>query len=417
MLKQPRVRVGAYCLAVTALIATPAAGQIAALPLNAPLAGPLGAPSSCPAAFTDSIASRDLAALDRVAAIAPVWDTYSLANHALLLVADTTHRGSAETPVCAATWRHGRELRVVEVARRPQLSTPLYGMLALDTVGSGASVKDAAAVAAAQLPDPDLARVLRADDIARLVVLPFPLDFAGLGALGAAMRAAGVNPALLQADFAVHESFHLHVQFPEWLDQPGIYAWPQWDRQPDRVQLRERCYAGSRDVADAVQREHAALLAAFDALDSLDSANGRRAVLAHAARFVERRTERYRLLDTVRVEMDGRPASCAAAEDVMELQEGTAQWVGHATTVGAGLVTRSGKRGSYARPQPEAFYQLAPLQLWVLDALLSDDEMRVLTAALARSPGPSAPRATVFASFQAIIRDAVRDAGSRPAAR
>ena len=392
------------------------------LPMRLPMiavllfSAPLGAQSPCAAAFSDSLARGDLAALDRVAAIAPVWDTYSLANHALLLVADTTHRGSAESPVCAAIWRHGREPRVVELARRPRLSTPFYGMLALDTVGPGASVRDAAAVAVSQRPEPDLARVLRADDIARLVVLPFPLDFGGLGALGAAMRAAGASSARLQADFAVHESFHLHVQFPEWLDQPGIYAWPQWDRQPDRVQLRERCYAGSREIADAVRREHAALLAAFDSLDSLDSANGRRAVLAHAVEFIERRVERYRLLDTVRIEMDGRPASCAAAEQVMELQEGTAQWVGHATTVRAGLVTRSGKRGSYGRPQPEAFYQLAPLQLWVLDALLSDDEMRVLTAALARSPGPSAPRATVFASFQAIINDADSGAGSRPPA-
>jgi hypothetical protein len=229
------------------------------------------------------------------------------------------------------------------------------------------------------------------------------------------MRAAGASSTRLQADFAVHESFHLHVQFPEWLDQPGVYAWPLWDRQPDRAQLRARCY-GSREVTDALGREHAALLAAFDALDSLDVAGGRRAILAHAEQFVERRAERYRLLDTVRVEMDGRPASCAAAEDVMELQEGTAQWVGHATTVRAGLVTRSGKRGSYARPQPEAFYQLAPLQLWVLDAVLSDDEMRVLTAALARSSGPSAPRGTVYASFQEIISDAVSGAGSRPPA-
>jgi hypothetical protein len=87
--------------------------------------------------------------------------------------------------------------------------------------------------------------------------------------------------------------------------------------------------------------------------------------------------------------------------------------VGHATTVRAGLVTRRGKRGSYARPQPEAFYQLGPLQLWVLDALLSDDAMRELTAALGRSPGPSAPRGTVFASFQAIVRAALRDANVR----
>ena len=366
---------------------------------------PLSGQSPCAAAFDDSLARQELAALDRVAEIPPVWDTYTLKRHALLLVADTSHHGSAATPVCAAIWRYGQDPQVVELANRPRLSTPLYGMIALDSAGPNPSASDAAVTAARLLPKPDLAQILGSQHIDRLVVLPFPLNFDRLGAFGAAMRSIGARSALLQADFAVHEGFHLHVQFPEWFDQPGDYAWTTWDRQPDRVQLRERCYAGSTAVMDAMQREHAALLAAFDALDSLVTPAGRRAVLSHASRFMELRAERYRLLDTVRVEMDGRPVSCAAAEDVMELQEGTTQWVGHATTVRAGLVTRTGKRGSYAGLQPEAFYQFGPLQLWVLDGLLSDDAMRDLTAALARSPGATASGATVFATFREVVTE------------
>lgn len=367
------------------------------------LAAPLAAQTPCTRAFTDSLAQRDLTALARVAAIAPVWDTYSLANHALLLVADSAHRGSNDTPVCAAIWRFNRELDVVELARRPQLSTPLYGMVSLEPVG--VAVNEWAAPLAARLaPDSVLRHRLASRQIDRAVVLPFPMDFTRLGAMGAAMRQAGINPALLQADFAVHEGYHLHVQFPAWLGQGGIYAWPSWDRQPDRQQLRERCYAGSEAITDAVRREHAALLLAFDGLDSLEAGLlPRSAIAERAARFVTLRGERYALLDSVRVDIEGRAVTCAEAEDVMELQEGTSQWVGHATTVRAGLVTRTGKRGSYARPQPEAFYQLGPLQLWIMDALLTDDAMRSVTARMARSTSQDSPDGSVFRQFRAVV--------------
>lgn len=375
----------------------------AALTYLCALAAPVAAQTPCARAFTDSLAQRDLAALERVAAVPPVWDTYSVANHALLLVADSAHRGSQATPVCAAIWRADRDLEIVELARRPRLSTPLYGMVSLEPVGQ-ATHEWAAPLAARLAPDSVLRHRLASRQIDRAIVLPFPMDFARLGAMGAAMQQAGINPALLQADFAVHEGYHLHVQFPAWLGQGGIYAWPSWDRQPDRQQLRERCYAGSPAITDAVRREHAALLLAFDGLDSLDAGwLPRSAISERAARFVTLRGERYALLDSVRVEIEGRPATCAEAEDVMELQEGTSQWVGHATTVRAGLVTRSGKRGSYARPQPEAFYQFGPLQLWIMDALLTDDAMRDVTARMARSTSQDSPEGSVFRQFRAIV--------------
>jgi hypothetical protein len=262
----------------------------------------------------------------------------------------------------------------------------------------------AAPLAATLSPDTVLRQHLASRQIDRAIVLPFPMDFARLGALGSAMQQIGADPALVQADFAVHEGYHLHVQFPAWLGQGGIYAWPSWDRQPDRQQLRERCYAGSEAITDAVRREHAALLLTFDGLDSLDAGLlSRAAISARSARFVALRGERYALLDSIRVEIEGRPATCAEAEDVMELQEGTSQWVGHATTVRAGLVTRSGKRGSYARPQPEAFYQFGPLQLWIMDALVTDDAMRAVTARMARSTSQDAPTGTVFRQFRVIV--------------
>lgn len=353
----------------------------------------MDAQSGCGAAFADSLAVREIRALDQVAAVAPVWDDYAFARHPLLLVADSTHRGRSQTPVCAAIWRAGAPLEIIELAARPAFSTPLYGMASTDPVGPGAVEPGADPVAA----PPALAAELRARGVSRAVVLAVPMDFGRMGRLGEMLAQMQANPVRMQADLAVHEGFHLHAQFPHWYGQPRTYAWPAWDRQPDRPQVRERCYAGSPALAAAFQAERAALLAAFDAVGP-DSATRNAALgVRHARSFVELRAARRRLQDTLTVAQGGRRVSCALAEDLMELEEGTAQWVGHAATLGAGLVTRAQLRGMYAGTQPDRWYQTGPLQLWVLHGLLGPDALRRITAGIARSAGPEGG---VFAAFE-----------------
>ncbi len=357
------------------------------------------AQSTCRDAFADSVTTREIAALGRVAATGPVWDEYRLARHPLLLLADSSHHGGAATPVCAAVWRAGKQLQIIELAERPPFSTPLYGMINLDAAGS-APVGSAAELAAAWKPaPPSVAAVLRARGVTRAVVLNMPLDFRRLGTLGAMLVRMHADPASMHADLAAHESFHLQVQIPAWLDQHQSYEWPSWDVQPDRSELRQRCYAGSPAIAAALESELAALLAAFNDV-AVDSAH-RDAVagLTHARQFVEARAARRRLQDTMTVARAGGRISCALAEDLMELEEGTAQWIGHATSVRAGLTTMTTLHGSYAGTQPEAFYKTGPLQLWVLDGLLGHERMRRLTRSIARSEGPDGRRGGLFAQF------------------
>jgi hypothetical protein len=337
---------------------------------------------------------RTLRALDRVAAIPPVWDAYTLARHPLLLVADSTFRGGPATPVCAAIWRAERPLERIELAARPPFSTPLYGMIDSDPVGPRA-VEVARELPVIQRPAPQaVVAALRERGITRAIVLNVPLDLASLGALGRMLQNARVDPVSIQADLAVHETFHLHAQFPTWLDQTRDYAWPAWDVQPDRVALRERCYAGSPQLVDAVSAERDALVAAFDAVVVPDSARrDTRTGLQHARRFLELRASRRELQDTMTVAQGSRTISCGDAEDLMELEEGVSQWIGHATTARAGVTTIAALRASYAGSQPERFYQLGPLQLWVLDGLVGSDTLRQITADIARS---STSRGGVF---------------------
>ena len=363
------------------------------------LARPADAQRSCADAFSDSLSRRTLVALETVAAIR-VWDDYTLGRHPLLLLADSAHRGGAGTPVCAAIWRRGVPLERIELTERPPFSTPIYGMIDSDPVGPGA-VEGADQLPVVQKPAPPaIAAALRARGVTRAVVLNVPMTFAGLGRLGEMLASSKADPVLIQADLAVHESFHLHSQFPTWLDQPRTYAWPAWDRQPDRPQLRERCYAGTPAIAAAFDAEMQALLAAYDAVvaaETRDKPAGRR----HARRFVELRAERRRLQDTVTVAQGNRKISCELAEDLMELEEGTTQWLGHATTVRAGFTTTAGLRGRYAGTQPERFYQTGPLQLWVLEGLRGRKAMRRITASIARSRGPDGG---VFAQFARLAR-------------
>jgi hypothetical protein len=269
-------------------------------------------------------------------------------------------------------------------------------MLSLDSAGPGAHA-DAAALAPAThgLRPADLA-TLRARGVVRAVVLAVPLDWSRLGAFGEALRKAGADPVGRHADLAVHESFHLHVQFPAWLDQPRTYAWPAWDMQPDRRELRERCYAGLPELATALDTEVAELLAAFDGLHS-DGSRSVEQARHHALRFVELRLARRKLQDTLTVAQGSRRIPCGLAEDLMELEEGAVQWIGHATALRAGLTTLGRLRGSYGASQPDVFYRTGPLQLWLLEGLLGPKAMRSLTASLARAAAPDAPDGSLFA--------------------
>lgn len=347
------------------------------------------AQGNCQAAFKDSISVRTLAAFERVAAVPPIWGNYSLARHPLLLLADTSFHGSPVTPACAAIWRARQPLKVIELQVRPGLSTPLYGMLNLDPAGPGA------VSGGADLLESWRRRVNPADtakfaalDLRRAVILPVPLNFSNLGAFGKALAQIKADPARMQADLAVHESFHLHSQFPTWLDQSKAYAWPTWERQPDRAELRQRCYAGSEALSTALAAELSALSAAFDSLADEVTPERVDGALANARQFVALRADRRRLQDTMTVDQEGRRISCGLAEDIMELEEGSVQWLAQITTIRAGLVKLEKLKGTFASPQPETFYQFGPLQLLVLERLLGVDEMPRITSAIGNASGP-----------------------------
>ena len=144
------------------------------------------------------------------------------------------------------------------------------------------------------------------------------------------------------------------------------------------------------------------LVTAYDAVTGDASKRDAQAGLRYAQQFIELRALRRKMQDTMTVAQGRRRISCAQAEDLMRLEEGATQWIGHATSLSADLTTAATLRGSYAGTQAESFYRTGPLQLWVLDGLLGRDALRRLTTAIARSTTPES--GSVYFHFGEQVR-------------
>lgn len=356
---------------------------------------PAHAQAACAGAFSDSLVQRELRGLERASAVAPLWRDYSLRHHPVVLVADSTLPAPAGT-VCAAVWRAGEPLVPLTLTRRPAMATPLYGMISLQEPTAAAT--NPGLVSALQRVDGADSAALARQGVARGVVLVVPLRFERLGALGEMLARANADPVRIQTEMAVHESFHLQVQFPVWLGlEPAGYPWPSWDVQPDRNAIRATCYAGAPEVLDALRSEQDALVRAFDAAAARAPQDSTAELARH---FVALRLARYALIDSLHREPGATAVACEAGEDLMELEEGLVQWVGHATLVEAGLTTLAQLRSSYIAEQAERFYQLAPLQLWVLKALHPEADPSAHFDAISNARAPH----SIFAELRSLLR-------------
>ncbi|MEW5917192.1 MAG: hypothetical protein AB1762_12340 [Gemmatimonadota bacterium] len=340
---------------------------------------------------------RDLlAALDASAAVGAVWSDYTVANHPVVLLSQSS---DLTARACATIWRHRKPPQEVVLSSGMRLSTPLYAMWNGDSVGRNPNKFNAGIVTTFRAVPPELETALRRDGDTRVVIVPSPLRLEDLGNFGRALQSMNVRVVPMLTQLAIHESYHLHVQMPTWLDQTRRYEWPTWDMQPDRKALVERCYAPAGGaVNDALKKEIAALDRAWHLLmGTRDSATDAQA-LGAAREFIAARRERYGLLKDVTVPVTPEVSiSCERADDVLELQEGSAQWIGFVTTVRAGVANAQVGRSN------EAFYTTGPYQLWILERLIGADSMRALTRDIAQSTEPSGPTGAVFGRFVAIV--------------
>lgn len=332
-------------------------------------------PPACAAAWEAEDARAFVEILERATrSERPVWGDYSLADGAYVLDADPPEAApdapdaaaSASDGACLGLWRAGRAIAFTHVPDEPSLLTPLYGYY-FDAEWQGAP--DEPYLERAAQP-PAIRAWLEGHGVESAVVMPvrvedFPIEI----------------PALVKAQLAIHEGFHVRVQAPRWFASTG--AWPVWDAQPDRAGV-SACYTATDQVVAVLESERESLVELVESLLDGERANACRA----GAEFVTRRGERYQRLSGVRVALgDGESGSCRQAEALMELEEGTADYASWTALYDLGLASRDQLTRRYRAAQDDLFYLTGALQLHAIQ-LMDPDGMLAITREINASPGP-----------------------------
>lgn len=343
-------------------------------------------PAECRAAWASEAAS-DFVDLLRRATVptSPVWIDYDGAETPFVLIAGETESGET----CVGAWRGGEALAFAAVTESPKLLTPLYGYH-FPYPGNGGPFDGLVAVST----QPDGVRAwLQEVGVETAIVMPVEIE-------GLPFEVS----ALQKVQIALHEGFHVDVQARRWLDSSS--DWPAWDLQPDRASL-ERCYVGDPEVEATLVAERQALDLLIGALLDGDSA----AACQAGEAFLERRSTRYRNLSDVGVSRhDGTITDCAEAEAIMELEEGTADYVSWPRLYDLGLASRDQLMGRYGANQNDVFYLTGAMQLHAV-SLMQDGEMSETARRIADSESfeVGSPTAVFEAALEAYCSGIERE--------
>lgn len=319
--------------------------------------GPAVPPPECTAAWAGEAAATFADAIEAATgADRSVWGEYDLGDGAYVLHAGQSEQGQA----CVGLWRDGAAIAFAALAEAPTVLTPLYGyyLRASATADSGIAAR-------AVQPEP-VRTWLEEQGVERAVLMPvefpnFPIEMS----------------TLFKTQLAIHEGFHITVQFPRWYDSTGL--WPAWDHQPDRAGM-QACYA--RDTT-ALYEERDILVRLIDALLDADTTTA----CAVSRDFFEHRASRYASLRDINVPMhDGAPGSCEQAEALMELEEGTADYASWSILYDIGQAPRDDLMRRYRAQQNDMYYLTGAMQLHAAK-LMNEDGMGAVARAIADAQG------------------------------
>lgn len=355
---------------------------------------PTPAPTTpdCDEFFSSATVTRLVSYLARLHEIAtPPWTSYRPERHPVVLIGPA----HPAAPTCALVQRGDRELARAALAEPVTIPTGIFWFYATPSIGPGARPEFAGLGAAMSKTTPSLAALLAGHGVDRAMLLRVDYDRGILTAVGVDPSSYFSGPEIVLLIWIVHETFHLHSQFPTWLDQAATYPWPAWDRQPDRTAVVETCYGGA--AGPRVAAERAALRAAFIAAQRHD-----RAAACTAAREFVRQREIRHGASTDEVPAPGGAVACRVAESLMELEEGVPDYIAQATLLELGLGTDDQVLRGFDRPLAPLFYGLGAFQLLVLRALAGEEAMPAITARIAASAGPEGG---VFAELARAVSD------------
>jgi hypothetical protein len=304
--------------------------------------------AGCEVAWTDSTTVKFVEQLELATKDGHrVWKDYKLGDGAVVL-----HPGkSADSTECLGLWQNGRVTDYFTSEQVPKLATSLYGYyLNFDDVREG---YENPLTAKSQQPEA-INQWLTSHGVKSAVLMPtdfpqFPFEI----------------PALKKMQLAIHEAFHVEVMIRYWYTGKG--DWPAWDEQPDRRGL-QNCYNTSDTLKQALNAEKGQLIALIEFLLDNDKSSACQAGEA----FLRLREARYSMLTDVAIDRpDGTQCDCPEAENIMELEEGLADYASWTMLYDMGLSTREELIKRYNAIQNEPFYLTGAMLMHAI-ALMND---------------------------------------------
>lgn len=259
-----------------------------------------------------------------------VWGDYYPGQGEIVLNAGLTK----DSLHCIGIWKDGKNIAYGCVKDHPRMLTPLFTYY-LDYESADPNLRG---LTGTRDESPGFNRFMKENGVVSAVYMPveFPeLPFE--------------IPALKKVQLAIHESFHVEVQFPQWMLGEGY--WPHWDQQPDRPGVQD-CY--THPVAAAMIRNEMETLAGL--LEALLN-NEASTACRKGKQYLDMRNQRYDSLRSVTVKLyDQSPGDCRTVESIMEIEEGLADYASWTYLYNASIISKEEILDRYRAKQQDHYY-------------------------------------------------------------
>lgn len=317
-------------------------------------------PAGCEVAWADSLTTEFVNLLELATTNPyPVWPDYKLGDGAVILNAGLT---TDSTRHCLGMWQHGKLIDYLATAEEPRLSTPMYGYQLNFKDQEG---EEDMLLQISQQPE-EISNWINQYELAVAVLMPvdfpqFPFEIS----------------ALQKTQIALHEAFHMEVMLPYWYTGEG--QWPVWDEQPARG-ATSQCYSLNEEVVARFKDEKAALVELIEALLN----DQKQEAKAAGDKFLSLRQSRYDLLGDFTVpRQDNSQCNCAEAENIMELEEGLADYGSWTMLYETGVSSREKLIQRYKARQQQPFYLTGAMLMHAIALMAPNDKEAIMAEIIA----------------------------------
>lgn len=283
----------------------------------------------------------------------PIWTGYNIGDAAFILNAGQID----ENTHCLGLWKKGEVISYKCSKDIPKMLTPLYSYY----LNYADTLKSDSQLFATYRNAPEFSAWMESNQVEAAVYMPtdfpdFPFEI----------------PTKMKVQLAIHEAFHIEVTLRKWYTDQGF--WPHWDSQPDRTEVQS-CYSHDALTQELIEKEQETLALLIEAL--LDQRKNEAVSLADE--FIGIRQTRYDHLEGKQIKLDDETyGDCSAAESIMEIEEGIADYASWVKMFNMDVVTREDLLKRYRAKQKDRFYLTGSMLLHASVLMSSENEGNII---------------------------------------